>query len=57
MTVYYSPILDMIFIVEERNPYGSNYIYKMYSNEWTVLDSNYDKELIKKLQLESIGEL
>ena len=53
MTVYYSPILDMIFVMEVRDNGRERYTY---SSE-CLFFSDYDKDLIKKLQLKRIGEL
>jgi hypothetical protein len=59
MTIFYSPIVDMLFLRSEviRYDYGRQYFYYKYENDMVYIDSDDGKELIKRLKMKKVGVL
>jgi hypothetical protein len=51
MTIFYSPIVDMLFLRSEVIHHGGQYVYYRYENDMIYIDSDDGKELIKLLKM------
>jgi hypothetical protein len=56
MTIFYSPIVDMLFLRSEVECYAGKNFYR-YQNNMLYIDSDYGKELIKRLKMKKVGVL